>query len=516
MFEAATRLNYYKRLDIQKEIVREAQHKEIGVRYGNKGFGKRPDVILYPKDVLEFVKQGATSFHASEELWSNPLNIVTGATKKDQDSLRIGWDLVIDIDCPWWKLAKLTAWLIIEALKEFKIKSISIKFSGNKGFHIGVPYEAFISPKIKETFFPEDARAIASFLLEHIKNNYITINKTQEILFKNKYKIRFESLLSTTGLSFEQLTIKECAKCGLPFDKDSFSGGLEYACMKCGNITKKTDDKGKEYIKCPVCGGIVRARKIPPKCRCGSTEFITKFNPLAIIEVDTILIAPRHLYRMSYSMHEKSGLVSLPFNPEEVLNFKKEMANPQTLKISPYKFLDRSKAVKGEAADLLIAAREFYKNKNRKRHSPSKNTSNIYRSQVFDEVSDAIPKRFFPPCIKKILNGLEDGRKRSVFILLNFLRCTGWGIKEAEELLNEWNKRNKEPLRDVFIKSQLNYHMNKKQRVLPPNCDNKMYYKDIGVCIPDEFCKRIKNPAQYTLLKSKTKRKTHRKPSTKK
>ena len=46
-----------------------------------------------------------------------------------------GWDLIIDIDAKNWQISKITAWLIVECLKEFGIKSISIKFSGNKGFH---------------------------------------------------------------------------------------------------------------------------------------------------------------------------------------------------------------------------------------------------------------------------------------------------------------------------------------------------------------------------------------------
>jgi len=38
--------------------------------------------------------------------------------------------------------------------------------------------------------------------------------------------------------------------------------------------------------------------------------------------------------------------------------------------------------------------------------------------------------------------------------------------------------------------------------MLPPNCD-KSSYKDIGVCAPDFFCSKIKNPVNYTLVKSR-------------
>ena len=37
--------------------------------------------LSYPRDVLEFAKNGATSLHCSEELWRNPLQVTTGMNK---------------------------------------------------------------------------------------------------------------------------------------------------------------------------------------------------------------------------------------------------------------------------------------------------------------------------------------------------------------------------------------------------------------------------------------------------
>jgi len=71
MIDKSTLLSYYKRKDIQEEIIANAKNREIAIKFGDKGFGPRPDVLQYPRDILELVKQGATSFHASEELWSN-------------------------------------------------------------------------------------------------------------------------------------------------------------------------------------------------------------------------------------------------------------------------------------------------------------------------------------------------------------------------------------------------------------------------------------------------------------
>ena len=119
----------------------------------------------------------------------------------------------------------------------------------------------------------------------------------------------------------------------------------------------------------------------------------------------------------------------------------------------------------------------------------------------------AIPKQFFPPCIKNILKGLEDGRKRSVFILINFLRSLGWDFDSIEKELYEWNKRNKEPLRENYIASQLKWHK-KNPIYLPPNCDNRNYYLDIGVCQPDPLCKGIKNPVTYSFKSRRRYRKS--------
>src|SRR3990167_1172311 len=91
-------LSYYKREDIQKALVEEAKDLEIGIRF-NESFGKRPDVLLHNADVFELAKQGATSFHSSEERWRNPLQLDPSLKRHELDRLRIGWDLVLDIDC---------------------------------------------------------------------------------------------------------------------------------------------------------------------------------------------------------------------------------------------------------------------------------------------------------------------------------------------------------------------------------------------------------------------------------
>ena len=48
------------------------------------------------------------------------------------------------------------------------------------------------------------------------------------------------------------------------------------------------------------------------------------------------------------------------------------------------------------------------------------------RKAEYKEITEAIPEEYFAPCIKKGLSGLQDGKKRFLFILINFLKCVGW------------------------------------------------------------------------------------------
>lgn len=422
MITLSQTLKHYKREDIQKEIIENAQDREVAIKFGDKGFGKRPDVLRYPNDILELAKQGATSFHASEELWRSPLQLDPMMKKLDVEKLRIGWDLVLDVDCKFLEYSKITADLLIKALKFQGINSISCKFSGGTGFHIGVPFESFPSTlHEKETrlWFPDGARAIALYLKEMIKNPLI------------------EQLLKNDGVE---------------------------------KIVQKTGKKFNDVVKNGV------------------------FDPFSIIGIDTILISSRHLYRMPYCFNEKTGLVSVPINPNKVLDFRKEIAIAENVRVSKYRFLDKKRVEKNEAKKLLVQAFDF----NLKREEIVKE-----KGRQYEIPEEAVPEQFFPPCIKLILKGLSDGRKRSLFILTNFLTSVGWSYEQIEKVLEEWNKRNAEPLREVLIKGQIRYHKQKAKKILPPNCANSMYYKDFRVCVPDNLCQKIKNPVNYSRIKTR-------------
>ena len=427
MLSKSTILLHYKRKDIQEEMILHSKNKEVVGSFQGEGYAKRPDVLNYPRDILELAKRGVTSFHASEELWSNPLQLDPMLKKQEMEKLRIGWDLVIDIDCHYWEYSKLITDLIIKALKHHNIDAVSCKFSGNKGFHIGVPFEAFpekIAGEDVSKRFPEDIKEIALYLKAMIRNVFL--------------KKVFE--------------------------------------MEKGDINKIAENLKKE-VKNIVTG--------------------KKLDPGKMIDIDTILISSRHLYRMPYSLHEKSGLVSIPINPDKIMEFEKEMAFPEKVVINPrLRFLDRASVRPNQAKELFDRAIAERVNRESRLEFQKKEIKEV------DIPTEAIPEQFFPPCIHNILKGIQDGKKRSVFVLKNFLISVGWGYEEIEKLIKDWNNKNDEPLRENIIMGQLRYTKQQKKKILPPNCQNQMYYKDFGVCKPDNLCSRIKNPVNYSRRKT--------------
>ncbi len=448
MLDLSTLIKHYKREDIQNAIVENAQGREIAIKFGESGFGKRPDTLKYPRDVLELALQGATSFHASEELWKNPLLLNPSMRKNEMDDLRKGWDLVLDIDCNFLEFSKIAADMLVQALRYHGIKSISCKFSGRAGFHIGVPFEAFpeaVHGKETRFLFPDGARAIALYLKEMIREPLASA-------LLSKYKL--EGIMKITGKKFDEIILG------------------------------------------------------------------TNFNPFSVLDIDTILISPRHLYRMPYSFNEKSGLVSIPIDPDKAKDFDIKMADPKNIKVNKFVFLDKSNVEKEEARKLLIQAFDFTTkkaaDKTEKEERLNIATKDKTRDKDFEAPQSAIPEDLFPPCIKKILLGMDDGKKRAVFILVNFMTSVCWDYDTIEKRLKEWNEKNKEPLREVYYSGQIRYHKQQKKKILPPNCSNKNYYIDLQICTPDGLCRHIKNPVNYAIVKAKSLQEEQNKPKRRK
>ena len=507
-------LLHYKRPEVQKEILLSAKNREIGVMF-NKGFGKRPDTLTFPEDILTFVKNGATSFHFSEEIWQDPLQIRTDMTKKETLELRTGWDLVLDVDFEVWEITKIISDLLIKAIKRHNISSVTCKFSGNKGFHIGVPFESFPdkvnikgkSVEIKE-LFPEGVQRIAKYLMDYIDNKYNHFELSRMII-KNKF---FKEYLIKENKTISEVSVKICSNknCnsyGKQIPQKHQKKENEFICENCGLNIKKENIKMMQCPKCKILMKKIKNQSIQNICpSCKQTNFINKID----LKIDTILISSRHLFRGNFSMHEKSGLVSIPMNPDKVLEFRKIYAQPKNIIFEKYKFLSRKDIPKGEAERLIVQSFDY---------NPDIKIEKE-RELTYEDIKDAVPEDLFPPCIKEGFKGLKDGRKRHLFTIINFLTSVGWSYPQIEDYLVKWNKNNEIPLREVLLKGQVRYHKAQKKKTLPPNCDNKMYYMDVGLCKPDSLCKNIKNPVSYTRIRAKNinanKKKTRKKKTVKK
>jgi len=407
-------LKYYSRRDVQKQILLSSRNREIAAKY-NDNFGKRPDVIQFESDLLELAKKGATSFHISVEHWSNPLELKAGMTKKELDNLRIGWDLLIDIDCKFLDYSKIAANLLIEAIGFHGIDNIGLKFSGNRSFHIGIPFNSFpkeVNNTQTNLLFPDTIKVIVYYLKNMIKDPLAN------------------SILNIS-------TIDEIAE----------------------SINKTKKDLLENSI----------------------------FNPFSIVYIDEMLVSTRHMYRSPYSINEKSGLVSIPMKTNQLKNFKLSSAKIENVNAN-IKFLNDN-LIEDEASHLIIQAFDSFKK--------SKEKTDIKRIRVSN--TDKVKINQFPPCIKTCLEGIKtDGRKRALFILINFLKNMNWDKDEIEKLIIEWNRKNYEPLKDPYIASQLKWHRTQSIK-LPPNCNNESYYKDLGIKCSDNICNKVKNPINYAL-----------------
>jgi len=184
---------YYSRPEIQKAIFEFSKDREVVPRYF-EGFGKRPDAFQYQGDLFELVKKGATSFHCSEELWSDPMKLATGMNLKDLHELRKGWDFLIDIDSKYIDYSKVMAEQLIKFLKFHGIKNIGMKFSGSKGFHVIIPWKAFpkeVNGVKTKDMFPEWPRIIINYISEKIHKELV--KEITKISMGSEYVRDYES-----------------------------------------------------------------------------------------------------------------------------------------------------------------------------------------------------------------------------------------------------------------------------------------------------------------------------------
>ncbi|MBT4165477.1 hypothetical protein HOE04_00375 [archaeon] len=503
---------YYMRGDIKKAIYDFSLKRECVPRYF-EGFGKRPDSFQYEGDVLEQVKRGATSFHCSEELWDDVLEINNEMSRDEFNELRCGWDLLLDIDSPYLEYSKIYAEILISVLKFHGIDNVGVKFSGSKGFHVIVPWGAFpeeIYGKKTKDMFPEWPRLICEYL-----GSIIQPKLADKILHDDSLK----EIAKKTGREESELVVRECVSCHRPAVKKNL---IHWICPACKNEIDAEEGmyNNRRKSKCPN-----------PECRtelfeasreemhyCKYCEVNSKRNPEMfeekerfdtdkLIEADLILVSPRHLFRMPYSLHEKTALSSVVIDKDKIKDFQITDARPLKVKVDEF-YVD---VRKDEGKELLLQALDWKEQKDRYERiveDMKKGADKLegvgnkpkHSGEFKQIIIPEPPEEIFPPQIKLILNGLKhDGRKRALFVLLSFFKSLGAKDEWIEKKVFEWNEKNYHPLKKGYLLGQLNWYRKGPLR-LPPNFGNDIY-QELGVDEIDELVRQTKNPVSYAVKK---------------
>ncbi len=475
-------IEYYSTPAIMKAIFASSKDKEFVHSFvdaqGSRKAGSRPGVLIEAGDIIAFVMRGANEFHISVERWKDVLSLEKNKTKEQLDVNRSDWDFVIDIDVDeGFVYAKIIANGIVEFLVDEGLifEDIFVKFSGNRGFHIA----------LKGENFPD----------------YITFSKI------------FEGARASLYPSFPLFILKY--------------------------INTKVMDRLKQKYNFKD----VQQHPASDLPLHNFKNLHSKSTPLTNLKLDAQVFSSRHLIRCPYSLHPKTNLVSLSISPQTILSFKKERAKIDVVLGSIYKgkdmqgFLDRFTPNSAEhlmksafgwfnglslnereqiLKDVKVADGEYVENHKKdelKINAMKTDTPYFEVKQHGDAVSNIplfsfnnnhVTEKDFPPAINNILKGLRDGRKRALFILINFFRNLGFGREQIENMLKEWNSRNVPPLPEPYIFQQLLYSFKQNILLLPPSFSSGIY-KELGVYEEDELTKKTKNPISYVRNKVESK-----------
>jgi len=514
---------YYSKPEVIALLLKFSKDRETVPRYF-EGFGKRPDTLQYSSDIMGLVKRGATSFHVSEEIWENPLEINSEMSQKELSSMRKGWDLLIDIDSKFLDCSKIAAKLIIKTLENHGIKNYGLKFSGSRGFHIILPWKAFpkefLGQETRE-MFPEWPRAISEYLINSIRREYN--------LAVSDMGLDLDALEKRTKIKKEDILETVCPECGRSAKKGKI---VKFFCPECKSEIERKDPKiTKRRLKClnPECAGVLEIVSEKEYFYCEYCEssswnklgeigrnktvqnsqtekfvdgFEESLSGAAFADLDLVLVAPRHLFRAPYSLHEKTGLVSTVLEKNELENFNPAEAN--ALKVKFKEFYPESK--EGEAILLLSSALKWKEEtgkqdeflEEKKYGDKGKFKGKKFESGDFKIDTSKITESMYPNPIKKLLLGIGEGRKRGLFILVTFFRSLGYDGEQINKKIKEWNEKNEIPLKEGYVRSQIDWHLKQKKQILPPNYNNDSFYKDLGLLNGKE---KEKNPIVEVMRK---------------
>ncbi len=212
---------------------------------------------------------------------------------------------------------------------------------------------------------------------------------------------------------------------------------------------------------------------------------LSELTPYAFLDIEEGW-SSRHMFRAPYSLHHKTWLVSLPLRAFKLKNFQPKFAEPDNINFSA-PFLESKPE---EGTELLLQALDWTA-----KLKPEKIIPVEIKKAKGKGITEPVPEEFFPACIKKIISGIPDGRKRSVFTLAAFFRSANWPWEKVEQRILEWNKNLAQPLPERFVRTTLKWHARQQREILPPNCENEQFLKSIGLCQGELHCGQgCKNP----------------------
>jgi hypothetical protein len=355
-----------------------------------------------------------------------------------------------------------------------------------------VPWKAF--PKFingipTSELFPELPRNIIGYIRDY-----------SERIFSENLPKDFEK-------EFKDVKIKKGIKCQNCKEISDIYIQVEMYCPFCriGETKKFLKNEERKPSKCPECNRLAVEKNPKEIYECKKCKLNSLKNPdnfihyeesdlFEVMGLDLILVSPRHLFRTPYSLHEKTSMASVVLTEEEFKNFEIKDADPIKIKIRNFV----PDCEEEEAKELVMQTLDWVKNRQIKGSLEEKNISGKYANFKPIQLKE-IKDENFPPSLRTILKGLKDGKKRGLFVLINFFRSIGMDKKEIETRIFDWNKKNENPLKEGYIQAQLMWNYRRKP-LLPPNF-NTDYYKALEITLTQEEIK-MKNPVTYMIKKS--------------
>jgi energy-coupling factor transporter ATP-binding protein EcfA2 len=215
------------------------------------------------------------------------------------------------------------------------------------------------------------------------------------------------------------------------------------------------------------------------------------------VKFDAINNAKR-VFKTIFSVHKKYPLAVIPLDPKEIkIDFEKAKIPLRKEVIEEgrrwYESWDLDKT------QFIAKLNQWYK------EVMDKYNQELEPGEI--EILEKVDQSLFPPCIKNVLNRerFEVGRTRAITLLCTFLGQCGWNKNEAEELFKIKAKQFKVETSNIF-ESWF-------KRMKCPTCKTiqtkgsgfpRMDMGELGICTPDEICKKIAHPIGYVKEKNAT------------